>query len=154
MNDVNSGIVSFFTQDHRECDEMWAVVEAAVEAKDDAKAAQAWSAFDKAMRAHFDMEEQVLFPAFEKAEGMSGGPTSVMRIEHEKMRGVLDLMGQDAANGDFESVADNGDTLLMLIQQHNVKEENILYPMTQHRLGSSWANFTPQIEPMYLASRK
>ncbi len=153
-NDVSNGAIRFFTQDHRDCDELWAKVEAAVQAKNDAEAKAAWQAFDKATRGHFAMEEEVLFPAFEKASGMTGGPTAMMRMEHTQMRGVLDQMSSDANNGDFESVADHGDTLLMLIQQHNVKEENILYPMTEQHLAGSWAGLAAQLEPMYEASRK
>ena len=153
MNDVTAGAISFFTQDHRDCDALWAEVEAAVERGDGDAARSAWIAFDKALRAHFSMEEDVLFPAFEMATGMSGGPTAVMRVEHDQMRAVLDQMAADAADGDFESVADNGDTLLMLIQQHNVKEENILYPMTEARLAGAWAGLAARVDAIYRDSR-
>ncbi len=154
MNDISNGTVRFFTQDHRDCDEIWAEAERAIGAKDLAKAAVAVAAFDKAMRGHFAMEEEVLFPAFEKATGMTGGPTAMMRIEHQQMRGLLDQMAESSKANDFESVADHGDTLLMLIQQHNVKEENILYPMTEQHLGGDWHNLAAKLEPMYLASRE
>jgi hemerythrin-like domain-containing protein len=45
------------------------------------------------------------------------------------MRGVAD-------GGD--ELVDLGDTLLMLIQQHNQKEENMLYPMAEQALASTW----------------
>ncbi len=154
MNDVNNGAVKFFTQDHRDCDELWALVEAAVEAGDNQRASATWTAFEKAMRAHFAMEEETLFPAFEQATGMTGGPTAMMRMEHTQMRGVLDQMSADAASGDFESVADHGDTLLMLIQQHNVKEENILYPMIERHLAAAWAELAARLEPVYRESRE
>ena len=31
-----------------------------------------------------------------------------------------------------------GDTLLLLIQQHNQKEEHILYPMCENALAAEW----------------
>ena len=132
------GPMVFFTADHRACDEMWAAVEAAAEAGDAANVTAAFAAFDKAMRRHLDMEEQVLFPAFEKATGITMGPTQVMRAEHQQMRGLLDQMAQ-AAGHDSDALVDHGDTLLMLIQQHNLKEEGMLYPMCDGHLHDGWA---------------
>ena len=128
------GVVDFFTGDHRACDELWAKVEEAV-GQGGSQAGQALSEFDGAMRRHFDMEEQVLFPAFERFTGARGGPTQVMRMEHQQMRGVLDQMAQAGAAQKWEQALDHGDTLMMLIQQHNMKEEGILYPMTDNVLG-------------------
>lgn len=137
---------SYFTADHRSCDRLWADVEAAVDSGDDGRAARAWAAFNDAMERHFRMEEEVLFPAFEAATGMhGGGPTAVMRAEHVQMRGVLRTMADAAAGGDFESVADHGDTLLMLIQQHNVKEEGILYPMADNVLMPQWSELSGRL---------
>jgi hemerythrin-like domain-containing protein len=85
------------------------------------------------------MEEEVLFPAFEAATGMTdSGPTFVMRMEHDQMRGLLDQMGAALERGDQNALLDQGDTLLMLIQQHNQKEEGMLYPMSERALASEW----------------
>ena len=142
MNDpANTGLSGFFTADHRHCDELWTHGEAAVDAGDDAAAGLAWRNFAKAMARHFEMEEEVLFPAFEEATGMHRmGPTFVMRQEHKQMRGVIREMAGAAASGDWELVCDHGDTLLMLIQQHNVKEEGMLYRMAEMHLGHMWAD--------------
>lgn len=140
------GVVSFFTADHRRCDERWVEVEAGANAHDAAKAASAWAAFDRAMRRHFEMEESVLFPAFERATGMTGGPTMVMRMEHQQMRALLDQMSAAAARGQWDEVVDQGDTLLMLIQQHNTKEEAILYPMAEQHLAGSWSELVVHLK--------
>jgi iron-sulfur cluster repair protein YtfE (RIC family) len=134
-----AGAVGFFTDDHRACDELWAAVEAA--ADDGHGVEAAFDAFDAAMRRHMDMEERVLFPAFEEATGMTMGPTRVMRAEHDQMRGLLSQM----KGADADSMLDHGDTLLMLIQQHNVKEEGMLYPMCDARLGSVWPEVAKQL---------
>lgn len=126
-------ISTFFTDDHRACDAAWTEVERLVDAGDPDGPA-AFHRFAAAMERHFRMEEDVLFPAFEAATGMSGGPTAVMRMEHEQMRGLLRQMAS-AADADPEALLDQGDTLLMLVQQHNVKEEGMLYPMCDVRLG-------------------
>lgn len=142
---LTHGPQAWFTADHRECDAEWAAVEWAVDA-DEGRAPAAWTSFDRRMRRHFDMEEQVLFPAFEADTGMTGGPTAVMRFEHEQMRALLDQMDRAARAGDWREVLDQGDTLLMLVQQHNMKEEGMLYPMLQMHLGGAWAAVVPKLE--------
>lgn len=130
---------TFFTTDHRHCDELWGKVEEAVDAGQLDEAKTLWEQFDKALRRHFAMEEEQLFPALDEAMNMHGvGPTQVMRMEHENMRGVLGQMADAVAQGDLEAMADHGDTLLMLTQQHNVKEEGMLYPMASQSLSAQW----------------
>lgn len=140
MANVEAGAQEYFTADHRECDAAWAVLEGAVGGGDTSKLGELWKVFEGRMRRHLAMEEEVLFPAIESATGMrGGGPVAVMRHEHEQMRGLLAEMARRAAAGDFEGVLDQGDTLLMVIQQHNAKEEGILYPLADNVLGPSWA---------------
>ena len=140
---LDSGPAGFFTQDHRECDAQWAAVEQAVDSGDGA--AEAFQRFERAMQRHLAMEEDVLFPALEQATGMQGGPTQVMRHEHSQMRAVLDQMRAAAEAGDFDAVVDHGDTLLMLIQQHNMKEEGVLYPLAERALSGSWQQLATRL---------
>ena len=136
MSRPDDGPVSFFTHDHRQCDQLWADFENAVDSGEGA--AELWESFDQAMRRHMAMEEEVLFPALEEATGMAGGPTAVMRMEHDQMRSLLNRLSQLARDGDWEVVADGGDTLMMLIGQHNAKEEGMLYPLAERALSPSW----------------
>jgi hemerythrin-like domain-containing protein len=146
MSTQDSGPLVFFTNDHRACDAVWAEVESAASAGDKARTDELFAEFDKAMRRHFEMEEQVLFPALEAATNMPNmAPVQVMRGEHTQMRAVLDQMGEQLAGGDLDALLDHGDTLLMLIQQHNVKEENILYPMADQSLAARWADLRQQL---------
>jgi len=133
----SAGPLAFFTDDHHRCDELWAAVEAAADRGDEAATREAFAKFEAALRRHLEMEEQVLFPEFEQATGMTMGPTQVMRAEHAQMRGVLDQMAR-AADRDLDQLIEHGDTLLMLTQQHNAKEEGVLYPMVQAHLGDVW----------------
>lgn len=138
---------TFFSKDHRDCDALWGEVEAAVDAGDEGAARDAWTRFSDAMHRHLRMEEEVLFPAFEQATGMhQGGPTFVMRHEHEQMRGLLSQMAALLEAGDLEGLVDQGDTLLMLIQQHNAKEEGMLYPMADRALGDQWPSLRERLE--------
>jgi len=125
----------FFSHDHHRCDELWAAFEGA----SPNEAQGAWQAFEAAVRRHFAMEEEVLFPALEEATGMHGpGPTMVMRNEHVQMRGLLDEMGNAVRQGRIDDALDHGDTLLMMTQQHNVKEEGVLYPLADQAMGHQW----------------
>ncbi len=143
---TTKGPSDFFTSDHRRCDKEWAELEGAADCGKLDEAAKCWAIVDASMRRHYAMEEEVLFPAVESATGMfGGGPTAVMRSEHEQMRGLLDQMGQAAAQGDFETLLDQGDTLLMLIQQHNVKEEGILYPLADQALAGQWSEMESKL---------
>jgi len=141
------GPSAFFVDDHRRCDQLWGRIESLVEAGEEGAAREAWNAFEAAMQRHFSMEEEVLFPAVEAATGMGGGmgPTAVMRAEHDQMKGVLAQMGQAAA-GDLQELLDHGDTLLMLIQQHNTKEEGILYPMCDQTLQPVWSQIAEKLD--------
>ncbi|MDP1825828.1 MAG: hemerythrin domain-containing protein [Archangium sp.] len=145
MAKTSDGLITFFTDDHHECDEGWAAVEAAVTAGDKAKANTLWPEFSQRLEHHLKMEEEVLFPAFEAATGMRGGPTYVMRAEHTQMRGVVAEMDRRVKSGDLDGLLDQGDTLLMLIQQHNAKEEGMLYPMAAQVLGAQWGDLAAKL---------
>ena len=153
MTTNDESLAAFFLQDHRNCDTCWAAVEASADGGDAAATNAAWLKFDKTMRTHLQMEEDVLFPAFEAATGMTAGPTQVMRMEHQQMRGVLDQMAAALAAGDLQELLDQGDTLHLLIQQHNMKEEGILYPTAERSLGDGWERIRAALAP-YLAERQ
>lgn len=94
----------------------------------------ALSEFRNALEAHLSEEEDCVFPAFEAATGMHSGPTHVMRIEHRQMRGLVTQIDDAVSQCDSDSVAGTIEVLLILMQQHNLKEESILYPMFDQAL--------------------
>lgn len=122
--------------EHRDCDELFASAESHA-ADGDAPAAQAaWREFRQALERHIALEEETLFPELEEATGMSDGPTAVMRMEHEQMLAQMERMHSALEDGDLDGFLDLGETLNILIQQHNMKEEQMLYPMCDQTLGS------------------
>ncbi len=130
---------TFLTHDHHACDALWLAVEAAAQGGDAPAARAAWNNFAKAIERHFAFEEEVLFVALDHATGMHGmGPTAVMRQEHAQMRRLLETMRAATTEGAWSAVLDHGDTLLLLIGQHNLKEEHILYALADARLGGDW----------------
>ena len=130
-----STIAELMTHDHRACDHDFARAETLAAKADWSGAAEALDAFARALNAHFDAEEQHLFPAFEAATGMTHGPTHVMRAEHRDMRDALERLQAALRAQDGDDFAGEAETLLIMMQQHNMKEENILYPMCDMRLG-------------------
>lgn len=120
---------------HRHCDATLAEVELLVAAADWPAAGPAAAAFDAELRAHFLREESVLFPAFEAETGSHCGPTRVMREEHDQIRALLDAMCLAAGRRDDDAWLGLSDTLVLLMQQHNLKEEQILFPLAARMLG-------------------
>jgi len=146
MPESTASLSETFTLDHRRIDAIWAEVEAAAERRATEDIAAAWRRFDDSLRGHLDLEEKILFPAFEAATGMTEGPTRVMRMEHQQMRGLLDQMAPAVDGDDPTELLDLGDTLLLLIQQHNQKEEHMLYPMSEKALAEQWGELRERID--------
>ncbi len=131
-----STILGFMGGEHRACDDLFASAEAAAAKKDWDSARSLFDRFQAAMARHLAMEEEVLFPAFEARTGNSMGPTHVMRMEHEQMRALMQDMARAAQESDHNSFLGLSETLNMLMQQHNLKEENMLYPMSDQVLAA------------------
>ena len=130
-------ISEYMTQAHRQCDEHFAQAEENAANGQLDEALKAFSQFQLEMEAHFSKEENILFPAFEQATGMTAGPTQVMRMEHTQMRSLLEEMLQSLNDKDSDQYLGLGETLLILMQQHNMKEEQILYPMADKTLAAN-----------------
>lgn len=143
---IMNTILEYLGADHRSCDDAFAAAEtAAAQARWDA-ARSAFGRFRRAMDRHFAMEEDVLFPAFEARTGVHAGPTAVMRMEHAQMRDLMDAMQTAADAADQEAFLGLSETLNMLMQQHNVKEETMLYPMSDRVLGEVRAHLLHDME--------
>ncbi len=147
-------IRDFMTDDHRRCDDVFADVEQAVADGNWEAAGEAFGRFDAGVRQHFDVEESLLFPAFEQKTGMTMGPTQVMRSEHVQMRELLAAAAEALAAKDADSYAGNAETLLIMMQQHNMKEENILYPMCDQQLFEESAELLQQLDAGLAAAEK
>jgi len=129
-------IREFMSDDHRHCDDLFALAEQAAADGSLSRARSAFGDFQMAMLRHFLGEEQTLFPAFEERTGMRMGPTQVMRMEHEQMRELMVAAVDALAQDDAESFLGQLETLLIMMQQHNMKEENVLYPMCDQHLAA------------------
>lgn len=133
-------------QHHKHCDELFVDAEAAAAAKDWTRCADMLARFRDEMEGHFRTEEEMLFPAFEATTGITGGPTQMMRIEHANMRELMDRMQTALAQTAADDFAGAAETLLVFMQQHNMKEENILYPMCDRSLADQTADLGPKLQ--------
>jgi len=130
-----TSIPEFMTNKHRECDEFFTEAEAAVAKNDWSLAQIKWQAFALELIKHFSQEEEVLFPKFEQATGMTGGPTQVMRMEHQQMRALVQDLDNALAAKEKDEYLGLSETLMVMMQQHNMKEEMMLYPMMEQNLA-------------------
>ncbi len=139
-------IRSYMTDDHRHCDDLFAEAEQAV-GKGNLDLAQAtFGHFRSAVLAHFNTEEKTLFPTFEAKTGMTMGPTQVMRMEHVQMRALMEEAADALKAGNAEDYLGLADTLLIMMQQHNMKEENMLYPMCDQHLTAELPAILERLE--------
>ncbi len=127
-------IVQTLSQDHSRCDQLFAKAEESVAKTDWKRANTDFANFRAAMERHFTMEEEVLFPTIEKRAGQRIGPIRVMRMEHQQMREVFVEMEESVTQQDSDEYLGLSETLLMLMQQHNGKEEHMLYPLSDRVL--------------------
>ncbi|MBA1438649.1 MAG: hemerythrin domain-containing protein [Epsilonproteobacteria bacterium] len=128
-------IKDFMTHKHRECDHFLAEAEDAVEQGDFDTALEKYIAFKNETLKHFAMEEEYLFPTFEEKTGMTQGPTQVMRMEHAQAKGLFEKMDEAYNAKDKDRIYGLGESMNILLQQHNAKEEQMLYTMIQQHLA-------------------
>lgn len=130
---------------HKHCDVLFSNAEEAAQRADWAACEKSCQAFAEELEAHLCAEEELLFPAFEEASGMRQGPTQVMRMEHGQMRELVAQMQAAVPARDGDAFAGAAETLLILMQQHNMKEENILYPMCDQMLAAQQATLAAEL---------
>lgn len=130
-------IKTFMTQKHRNCDELFSTLENSVVASKWADAENQFPDFAQSFLHHFQQEEEVMFPAIEAQMGGQGGPPYVMRMEHQQIRQIITQMETALRQHQQNDFLGFSDTLMILVQQHNMKEEQILYPMADQMLDAS-----------------
>lgn len=134
------------TKDHKDCDELFTLAEKLAAGNDWPALEKTFEDFIGCMETHLGMEEEVLFPAFENATGMTQGPTMIMRMEHEQMRELFGQMQETLDNKNSDNFLGQAETLLILMQQHNAKEEQMLYPMMDDALAASATDLMNKFE--------
>jgi len=75
---------------------------------------------------HIDAEETILFPALGSA---AAGPVRVMCMEHVRLREHLEAI-RAALAANSSAWAEETRAFEVLLEQHNAKEERVLYPLS------------------------
>ena len=132
-----ASISEFFSAQHRACDRTFEEMEETISRKDWPQAESLYKELSEDTLQHFSNEEEALFLLFEEKTGMRAGPTQVMRSEHIELRELLQRIGNAVQAGNQDEALGTAETFFLFLQQHNVKEEQMLYPMTDQALQGS-----------------
>jgi hemerythrin-like domain-containing protein len=126
----------FMKTDHRNCDAKFASLENAVADENWSLADDEFKTFASDLIYHFDMEEEVMFVAFEaRSANAHCNPTPVMIMEHTQMRELVKQMKTELKAKNKNKFFGLSETLMMTMQQHNMKEEQMMYPMIDEVMG-------------------
>jgi regulator of cell morphogenesis and NO signaling len=98
-----------------------------------AKAKENFVAFKHGLERHIAWEKDVLFPLFQKKTGIIEGPIVVLEEEHRQILRILERINLKVQRNDASSNRLEHD-LIVILGHHNVKEENVLYPVLDHLL--------------------
>jgi len=135
------GISDALGWDHDRLDALERAASEAWNAGDVREGARLHLRFVYGLRRHIRYEDTVLFPEFDRVTGLPAGrgPTEVMRIEHRAIEALLEDVRAAAARGVRPAVATFTE-LAGILAAHNVKEENVLYPMLDRGLAADEAD--------------
>jgi hemerythrin-like domain-containing protein len=67
-------------------------------------------------------------------------------MEHVQIRSLMDDALDTLNQGNAEDYLGLADTLVIMMQQHNMKEENILYPMCDQHLAGETPELLARLE--------
>lgn len=126
-------IGAFLERDHEEIDRIFERYQS-VTGENDIPPRAVFSEFDERLQRHIDWEEDFLFPVFERRadKQVEGRPTVLMRHEHVQIRMYLRLIEEALDSDEAPRIYENA--LLTTLEEHNRKEENLLYPWFDREL--------------------
>ncbi|HCE10536.1 MAG TPA: hemerythrin HHE cation-binding protein [Oxalobacteraceae bacterium] len=128
-------IFAYMETDHKRCNTLFAQLVARIEAREWEPAEATLKRLGQALATHLAREEDVLFPAFELATGSRTGPTKVMRLEHKYVRAIVSRLNNAVEQHDANDFFGHADILRIMLEQHHLKEETILYVMIDRILS-------------------
>lgn len=128
---TDKSITEFFENDHREIDAIFEGLSYGNAAKD----LSLFREFDRRLEWHIRWEEDLLFPAIGAINPMiAQGPVRIMKLEHEAIRHSKAKAKEAFEKGDLTGSREHCEAVKEALTQHNIKEEQILYPACDHSL--------------------
>jgi len=132
---------------NRRLDDMLDHVEMTVEVGNWDEARIGFAAFETELEEHMRLEEDMMFPSFEAFSRSPGGPTAVMRAEHDKIRTILTVL--EGLLCDEQPIDDATSALETLLAAHNAKEEQVVYPLFErHAPAEAYAALDHELRPL------
>lgn len=128
-------ICDYLSEEHHRCDRLFAKVESCIAKQDWEQAARQFHEFENALGSHIVMEETVLFPAFVNAVSNASAPLAMLRTEHLRLKAILERFADALQRRDLRDFTLHADSYVMLVQQHSMKEEEMLYPLLDRVLA-------------------
>ncbi|MCL4821526.1 MAG: hemerythrin domain-containing protein [Vicinamibacteria bacterium] len=125
-------VTEYMSGDHQEIDALRDAAVRALEGGDHEAATARFAAYTRRLERHIRLEEELLFPLFEVRTGVSGGPTGVLREEHDELQRVVAEAAAAAEAG--HGFAEALDALARTVDEHCVREERVLFPMLDRQL--------------------
>ncbi len=130
-----ASIQRYYAEDHQQLDALFHQFQSS-KATDPSGAQKSFQDFKTGLERHIAWEEQILFLSFDRRFGhLQGGPTGVMRWEHQQIRLYLEAIALKLARQDFGTEEEEMG-LEAVLCPHNQKEESILYPMLDQMIGA------------------
>lgn len=122
-------ICAYLMLDHKRCDDLFNRAETRVAQRNWDDATDSFRLFHDALRQHIRMEEKILLPAFIQAIPDGTSPIKMLHVEHQQIRGIADRMSEAINRLDPIDFVLHAETYTLLMQQHTMKEEDLLYPL-------------------------
>ena len=122
-------ICDYLLLDHKRYDDLFLRADESIRLKSWPDAESGFCLFQNAIKQHLGIEEKILFPAFEQAIRNSEGPIALLRREHLQIRGMIERMAEAVNRMNSIDFLLHSETFMLLQQQHNQKEEELLYPL-------------------------
>ena len=144
-------ISAYLDQDHRRCDEQYAVAESDVTLRNWDAARRNFAIFLNLFECHLGKEERVLFPRLDHALGNGYGATVVKRGEHRQIRAMQAQMRLAIERRDSGTFFEHAATLRDLMRQHSMKEDSVLYPQADFVLAGQADAIIAVMENLYHA---
>ncbi|HWH68936.1 MAG TPA: hemerythrin domain-containing protein [Candidatus Sulfotelmatobacter sp.] len=131
-----ASIHQHYTADHQQLDALFHQFQSLKRTAPE-QASSFFEQFKAGLERHIVWEEDILFPSFDRRFGhLQGGPTAVMRWEHQQIRHWLAALAGKLHQRDFNT-ADEELSLEAVLCPHNQKEEGILYPTIDQVVGEA-----------------
>lgn len=134
-------VYAYLAWDHDRVDDLLARARNDVDARRWEDAGERFGAFRLGLLRHVGIEDDILFPSFVGAAAApDDDPTQSLRDEHTEIKDAIEGMRQAVASHSGDAFEWHYANLLGVMVEHNMKEENDVYPRTDRALNEDARN--------------